>query len=317
MTLSELRYIVAVARERHFGRAAESCFVSQPTLSVAVKKLEEELGVVLFERQKAEITLTPVGERVVEQAQRVLEEADTVKQVAAQGRDQLSGPLRLGAIYTIAPYVLPQLIPKLHRLAPRMPLLIEENYTAVLAEQLKRGELDVILISLPFDEPGVLTRALYDEPFSVLLPAGHAWATKKQIKAEALADESLLLLGAGHCFRDQVLEVCPACNRSGAPGSIQRALEGSSLETIRHMVASGAGITVLPCTSVASSRYERNMLTVRPFARPVPKRRVALAWRRSFPRPQAVDVLARAVQACDFPGVAFVDAPKERRAPTG
>src|SRR5947199_1059207 len=167
MTLTELRYIVALARERHFGRAAEKCFVSQPTLSVAVKKLEDELGVVLFERGGTEVTATPVGSRVVEQAQRVLEEAAAIKNIAEQGKDELAAPLRFGAIYTIGPYLMPELIRLLHKSAPRMPLIIQENYTDRLAELLKSGDVDVITIALPFVQPGVLTQALYDEPFRV------------------------------------------------------------------------------------------------------------------------------------------------------
>jgi LysR family hydrogen peroxide-inducible transcriptional activator len=162
MTLNELRYIVAVARERHFGRAADACHISQPTLSVAVRKLEDELGVTLFERTPGEITPTPVGWRIVEQAQRVLEEAATVKQLASQGQDELAGMLRLGVIYTIGPYLLPHLIPRLRRRAPHMPLQIEENYTAVLNERLKDGELDVLILSLPFEGPGICTKSVYD-----------------------------------------------------------------------------------------------------------------------------------------------------------
>lgn len=294
MTLTELRYIVALARERHFGRAAEACFVSQPTLSVAVKKLEDELGVSLFERRANEVTVTALGERVIEQAQRVLEETEALKQLAIQGKDQLSAPLRIGAIYTIGPYLLPHLIPALRKRAPKMPLLVEENFTAVLTERLRRGDLDAIIISLPYEEPGVLTLPLYDEPFVVALPADHPWTKKKTVKATELPDENLLLLGSGHCFRDQVLKVCPALNRSSA-GSMQRTLEGSSLETIRHMVASGAGITVLPCSSVAGAAPEKRLLAIRPFASPAPSRRVALAWRKSFPRPQAIDALRAAL----------------------
>ncbi len=173
MTLTELRYIVALARERHFGHAAEACFVSQPTLSVAVRKLEEELGVASFERAGSALTVTPIGERIVAQAQRALQEAESVKDVAKAGQDQLSGPLRIGAIYTIGPYIFPPLIPLLHKLAPDMPLVIEENFTAVLAGKLKRGELDVIIISLPFAESGIVTLPLYREPFVVLLPPAH------------------------------------------------------------------------------------------------------------------------------------------------
>lgn len=309
MTLNELRYIVAVARERHFGHAAEACFVSQPTLSVAVKKLEDELGLPLFERSKNEVTVTASGEAVIAQAQRVLEQAEQLKQLASQGRDPLNGTLRLGAIYTIAPYVLPQLIPRLRRMAPNMPLLIEENFTAQLTERLKQGDLDVIVISLPYDEAGVRTLPLYEEPFDVLLPAGHAWEALEQIDAKTLAEGNLLLLGAGHCFRDQVLAMCPGCSRSAARGSMQKTLEGGSLETIRHMVASGAGVTVLPRTSIEANRHERNLLVVKPFAAPVPTRRVALAWRTSFPRPQAVQAIAQAVQACKLPGVESLQAP--------
>ncbi|BCB26538.1 LysR family transcriptional regulator [Sulfurimicrobium lacus] len=312
MTLTELRYIVSLARTRHFGRAAEACFVSQPTLSVAIRKLEEELGVALFERGASEISVTPVGERIVEQAQRVLEESATIKSIAQQGRDQLVGPLRLGAIYTIAPYLLPSLIPALHQLAPQMPLHLEENFTARLAERLKQGELDVIVIALPFAEPGVVTQALYDEPFMVAMPKTHAWCKKKLIPGAQLAEENLLLLGSGHCFRDQVLQACPALNRSSAaPGSMQRTFEGSSLETIRHMVASGAGITVLPCSAIGPAQHESKLLAFRPFATPVPGRRVALAWRKSFPRPQALEAVRQAALAALLPCVAMLDLPAE------
>lgn len=312
MTLTELRYIVSLARSRHFGRAAEACFVSQPTLSVAIRKLEEELGVALFERGASEISITPVGERVVEQAQRVLEETAAIKLIAQQGRDPLLGPLRLGAIYTIAPYLLPHLIPALHRLAPNMPLHLDENFTTRLTERLKQGELDAIIIALPFEEPGIVTQALYDEPFVVALPNSHPWCEKKTITSSELSQESLLLLGSGHCFRDQVLQVCPALNRSAAaPGSIQRILEGSSLETIRHMVASGTGLTVLPCSAVGPAQHENRLLAFRPFAAPVPSRRVALAWRKSFPRPQALDAVRQAILAASLPCVAMLDLPAE------
>ncbi|MGD8644684.1 MAG: hydrogen peroxide-inducible genes activator [Chromatiales bacterium] len=299
MTLSELRYIVALAREQHFGRAAEACFVSQPTLSVAVKKLEEELGVTLFERGKGEVTLTPIGELVVGQAQRALEEASAVKRIAQAHKDPLDGPLRLGLIYTIGPYLLPDLIPTLNERAPRMPLLIEESYTAELSRRLRQGDLDAIVISLPFEERGVLTRALYDEPFVVVVPAAHPWALREEIAADELAGEPLLMLGAGHCFRDQVLNACPSCNRAALNESeIQRTIEGGSLETIRHMVASGMGVTVLPCTAAGADRYQQRLLAVRRFSNPTPSRRVALAWRSSYPRPEAIEALHQAVSRC-------------------
>lgn len=308
MTLSELRYIVAVARERHFRHAAEACFVSQPTLSVAVKKLEDELGVSLFERGTGEVTVTTVGQQIVEQAQRVLEEADGIKHLARHGKNPLADMLRLGTIYTIGPYLLPRLIPRISEQAPEMPLMIEENFTSVLSERLKRGELDVIVISLPFNEPGVLTRPIYDESFSVLLPGDHPWSGQASVDVDQLAGEDVLLLGPGHCFRDQVLEVCPNCIRPTTGGnSLQRGLEGGSLETIRCMVASGVGITVLPCSTAAEDRFVEPLVRSLPFAGKAPHRRVALAWRKSFSRLEAVDVLARAIRGADLPCVSYLD----------
>ena len=307
MTLNELRYIVAVARERHFGRAAESCFVSQPTLSVAVKKLEDELGVSLFERGAGEVTVTGVGAQIVAQAQRVLEEAETIKRLARTGQDPLAGPLRVGAIYTVGPYLFPHLIPIMAERAPHMPLVIEENYTAALTERLRQGKLDTIVISLPFEEPGVTTAPLYDEPFVVLLPSSHPWTQRDSVEVEALGHENVLLLGPGHCFRDQVLEVCPQCHQpSYAEGHLQRALEGGSLETIRYMVASGVGLTVLPCTAAGAERFSERLVSVRRFSREAPHRRVALAWRKSFPRIEAVDLLRRTIAACNLSCVRWI-----------
>ena len=305
MTLTELRYIVAVARERHFGHAAQGCFVSQPALSVAIRKLEDELSAPLFERGKSEVTVTPVGALIVEQAQRVLEEASRVKELAAAGHDPLAGTLRLGAIYTIGPYLLPKLIPVLRRMAPAMQLMIQENFTHRLAEMLKQGEVDVIVVALPFAESGVATRAVYDEPFLVALPQGHALEKKRHITSDELARESLLLLGSGHCFRDQVLDLCSNVQRSKR-GALARTLEGGSLETIRQMVASGVGVTVLPATAVQPGETSSDLIRIRPFARPVPDRRVVLAWRKSFPRPEAIEALRQAILACDLPQVSKI-----------
>ncbi|ARS52466.1 hydrogen peroxide-inducible genes activator [Kushneria konosiri] len=298
MTLTELRYIVTLAQERHFGRAAERCFVSQPTLSVAVKKLEEELGVALFERSKSTVQVTPLGEKIVEQASRVLEQASAIKELANEGKDQLSSPLRVGAIHTIGPYLFPHLIPTLSEEAPQMPLYIEENLTGELRRKLRSGELDVIIVALPFAEPDVLTKSLYDEPFEVLLPAGHAWLSRKEIDRDVLYDEKMLMLGEGHCFRDQVLEACPTIkDHVHQPGNTLIA-EGGSLETIRHMVASGLGITVVPQSATGSVHYASGLLETRPFKDPAPYRTVALAWRASFPRPKAIDAITRAIKAC-------------------
>jgi LysR family hydrogen peroxide-inducible transcriptional activator len=300
MTLTELRYIVAVARERHFGRAAESCFVSQPTLSIAIRKLEEELGIKLFERgSKNEVRLTEIGSAIVEQAQRVLEESEVITQLAQQGKDPLRGSLRLGLIYTIAPYLLPGLIPRLHQAAPEMRLIIEENYTSELAKQLKQGRMEAIVISLPFEEPGIEVRPVYEEPFEVAVPRGHPWERRKRVAPADLANENLLLLGAGHCFRDQVLQACPECNRTIHTGnSLQRTLEGSSLETIRHMVATGVGVTVLPCTSISKSTQNLDLLSILPFKDPAPGRTVAVAWRRKFPRQEAIELLCETIAKC-------------------
>jgi LysR family hydrogen peroxide-inducible transcriptional activator len=301
MTLNELRYVVALARERHFGRAADACFVSQPTLSVAVKKLEDELGVSLFERATGEVAITEIGAAVVARAQRVLEEAEGLQAVARSGRDPLLGPLRIGAIYTVGPYLLPRLVPALNHSAPSMPLIIEENFTAVLADRLKRAQLDLIVISLPFDEPGIQTLPLYDEEFVVLLPGSHPWAARESIEAEDLADERVLLLGPGHCFRDQVLEVCPQCiNGADHADGLGRNLEGGSLETIRCMVASNVGITVLPMSAAREDRLGGQVVCARPFAGHPPTRCVALAWRKSFPRTEAVEAVATAVRAVNL-----------------
>jgi LysR family hydrogen peroxide-inducible transcriptional activator len=305
MTLTELRYIVTLAQEKHFGRAAERCHVSQPTLSVAVKKLEEELGISLFERSKTRVSPTPMGEEIVAQAQIVLEQSSAIKDIANSGKDQMSSPLKVGAIFTIGPYLFPQFIPELQALAPQMPLYVEEGYTATLRHRLRKGDLDVIIVALPFTEADVVTQKLYEEPFVVLLPSAHALATKDSIKSEDLAKENILLLGPGHCFRDQILEACPsiqtpkptsANNSSSADdiNPIRTASEGSSLETLRHMVASGIGITILPA-SAAISCYGPETLITRPLADTQASRAVGLAWRASFPRHKAIDVLRQAI----------------------
>jgi len=303
VTLTELRYVVALARERHFGRAAQKCFVTQPTLSLALAKLEDELGVKLFERNKNEVLVTARGTQIVEQARRVLDEVAKIPHLARGGRDQLAGALRLGAIPTIGPYLLPDLVPILRKRAPAMPLVIEENLTGNLAPMLRDGELDVVIIALPFAIPGVKTRIVYEEPFSVVVPEGHRWQERKAVKAGELADENLLVLNAGHCFRDQVMEACPGqANTALAEGRA-----GSSLETIRNMVASGLGVSVLPASALVP-RYATKLLRSVPFTNPAPSRKVALAWRASFDRPLAVETLAAAIQSVRIPGLRMAKA---------
>lgn len=300
MTLTELRYIVTLAQEQHFGRAADKCHVSQPTLSIAVKKLEDELGIALFERTKSRVNATPLGEQIIAQAQKVLELTAGIKEIIDAGKDQLSSPLAVGAIFTIGPYLLPQFIPHLQKLASKMPLYVEEGYTASLSKKLRNGELDVIIVALPFSEPDVVTQVLFDEPFVVLMPRAHPLANKAAIDPRDLDKEEVLLLGEGHCFRDQVLSSCPqlqsAEDRASQP--LRTAAEGSTLETLRHMVASGLGITVLPMSAAETSLYAANLLITRPFIAPAPTRTLALAWRASFPRHKAIDVLRKAIQAC-------------------
>ncbi len=319
MTLTELKYIVAVARERHFGKAADACFVSQPTLSVAVKKLEEELDVKLFERSANEVTVTPLGEEIVRQAQSVLEQAANIKDIAKRGKDPLAGPLKLGVIYTIAPYLLPALVRQVITKSPQMPLVLQENFTVKLLEMLRTGEIDCAILAEPFPDTGLALAPLYDEPFFAAVPSSHALAQQASVTAEQLKNETMLLLGNGHCFRDHVLEVCPEFARfsSDAEG-IRKSFEGSSLETIKHMVAAGMGITLVPRLSVPKEALEpkkrgaeESFVKYLPVldtrsdgsSLPPPTRRVVLAWRRSFTRYEAIAALRNAIYSCELPGV--------------
>jgi LysR family hydrogen peroxide-inducible transcriptional activator len=308
MTLTELKYIVAVARQKHFGHAAETCFVAQPTLSVAIKKLEDELGVVIFERGGTEISMTPLGAMIVSQAERVLEQTAAIKEIAQQNKDPLAGSLRLGIIYTIAPYLLPALVHNMIEKVPQMPLVLQENFTIRLLEMVRQGELDAAIMALPFSDQGLMVQPLYDEPFVVAFPKNHAWSNKKEIDAADLKSETMLLLGNGHCFRDQVLEVCPDMGRfSNISSGISRTFEASSLETIRHMVASGIGVTVLPRSSVPDMQPNQGMLRYMPFSEPIPVRRVVLAWRKSFTRTAAIEAVRQAVLASDLPGATMLN----------
>ena len=324
MTLTELKYIVALAREKHFGHAAEACFVSQPTLSVSIKKLEEELECKLFERSANEVTVTALGEEIVRQAQSVLEQASMIKEIAKRGKDPLAGSLKLGVIYTIAPYLLPALVRQIIESTPQMPLSLQENFTVKLLEMLRTGEIDCAILAEPFPDTGLAVAPLYDEPFMIAVPSTHALASRDSISAEELKQETMLLLGNGHCFRDHVLEVCPEFARfsSNAEG-IRKSFEGSSLETIKHMVAAGMGITVVPQLSVPKSAFalantalsatkkraakaevdEEPYVRYIPFEGSPPTRRVVLAWRRSFTRYEAIAALRNAVYACELAGV--------------
>jgi LysR family hydrogen peroxide-inducible transcriptional activator len=313
MTLTELKYIVAVAREKHFGKAAEACYVSQPTLSVAVKKLEEELEVKLFERSANEVTVTDLGEDIVRQAQSVLEQAANIREIAKRGKDPLAGPLTLGVIYTIGPYLLPDLVRQVIAGTPQMPLMLQENFTVKLLEMLRTGEIDCAILAGPFPDAGLAIAPLYDEPFLAAVPTNHALAARSSVSTDDLKRETMLLLGSGHCFRDHVLEVCPEFARfSSNTEGIRKSFEGSSLETIKHMVAAGMGVTLVPRLGVPkeamalSPRRKRNedpYIKYLPFEGEPPTRRVVLAWRRSYTRYEAIAALRNAIYACELPGV--------------
>ena len=318
MTLTELKYIVAVAREKHFGKGADACHVSQPTLSVAIKKLEEELQVKLFERNANEITITPLGEEIIRQAQSVLEQAEQIKDIARRGKDPLAGSLRLGVIYTIGPYLLPDLVRQMIATLPQMPLMLQENFTVKLLDELRNGEIDCAILAEPFPDTNLAIAPLYDEPFMAAVPSSHPLAARSSITAEEIKKETMLLLGNGHCFRDHVLEVCPEFARfSSSSGGIQKSFEGSSLETIKHMVAAGMGITLVPRLGVPKEALlapvkgkkstvpaeQPAFIKYLPFEGHIPSRRVVLAWRRSFTRYEAIAALRNAIYACELPGV--------------
>ncbi|KEQ00799.1 MULTISPECIES: hydrogen peroxide-inducible genes activator [Snodgrassella] len=304
MTLTELRYIVAVAQEKHFGRAAQRCFVSQPTLSIAIKKLEEELGLPLFDRSSNEVMTTDAGQRIVVQARRVLEEADRIKLMANQEQSELEGIFKLGLIFTIAPYLLPKLILSLREMAPEMPLQLDENYTDVLKESLKRGDLDAIVVAEPFVETGLETIPLYDEPFFVIVPKGHAFEQLDEVTPKQLGEERVLLLTEGNCMRDNVLASCQELASRQKIQGLSNSIQGSSINTIRHMVASGLGISVMPATALTEN--DHLLFSIIPFTSPTPERRVVLASRRNFVRPKALRMIKSAILASQLTGVKFI-----------
>ncbi len=301
MTLNELKYIIALNQEKHFRKAAEKCFVSQPTLSIAIKKLEDELGVQLFERYKHDILITPIGKQIIEISEEILKLSQNIKELAKEYQGDLSTELKIGAIYTIAPYLFPKLIPNFHALAPNVSLIIEENYTHVLAEKLKTGELDIAILSLPFNEPNIETFNLYEEPFKLILPKEKEITKKSCLDSiDQLQNETILLLGAGHCFRDQVIDSFPhLLNTNQQTHSLQKTFEGSSLETIRYMVASGVGVSIFPCSTL--SERDEGLLNIKELPNPKPSRTVALAWRKSFPREKILELFKQAALEVNIP----------------
>lgn len=310
MTLTELKYIIAVAREKHFGRAALSCAVSQPSLSVAVRKLEDELGVAIFERRSNDIALTPIGALIVEQANKVFEDARRITEIARQGQDPLSGPLRLGVIYTIGPYLLPDLISRMSASTPQMPLILEEGFTTELLAKLRSGLLDVAITADTLVDTGFMTQEIYEELFVVAVPAHHPWVNRSYVGTDELRDQKLLLLGTGHCFRDQILGICPDLARFNSSASeMQKTVGGSSLQTIFHMVAQGLGITVLPASAVPYLTGLSTAIKILPFKNPPPSRRAVLVWRKTFTRAAAITALRNAMKDIHLNGCRPVDEP--------
>lgn len=302
MTLTELRYLVCLAKEKHFGKAAKKCHISQPTLSIALNKIEKKLGVIIFERLPSEIRITHIGEKIIAQAERVLAEMMLINEIVEGNKLQLNSPLKVGGIYTVSPYLFPKLIPRLNRIAPDMSLIIDENFTSNLQPKLQAGDLDAIFIAMPFKAEGIITKPLYEETFVVLMRKDHPLHVKKTITANDLLNENLLLLGEDHCLRDQIIAACPGCYQKVG---IQQTREGTSLETLRHMVASGLGITILPSSATQVKHYNA-ILCTRPFAQNPPKRTIALAWRANFPRVKAVDAIIKALTVIKLNGTCLV-----------
>jgi LysR family hydrogen peroxide-inducible transcriptional activator len=291
MNLRDLRYLVALADARHFGRAAEKSHVSQPTLSAQIKKLEDYLGVKLVERQPRKVALTEVGERIVERARRILRDSDEMVELARQSHDPLAGKLRVALIPTIGPYLLPTVAPKIRRALPKLQLLLYEYQTETLLERLRDGDLDLGILALGVETEEFESRALFDEPFTVALPASHPLAKKSSLKVEDLSGETLLLLEDGHCLRDQALDVCGRIDVREAQD-----FRATSLETLRQMVAAGLGVTLLPELATEGPFAGARNLAVRPFAKPVPRRTVGAVWRRSSTRGAAIAALCDVIQ---------------------
>jgi LysR family transcriptional regulator, hydrogen peroxide-inducible genes activator len=292
LKLKDLRYLVALADTRHFGRAAERCFVSQPTLSTQLKKLEDYLGVQLIERQPKRVALTAAGEAIVARARRILEASDEVVTLARAHRDPLAGALRIAMLPTIGPYVLPRVVRDIRKALPRLDLRLYEYPTAAMLTRLRAGEIDLGILALPVDLDGLEARALYDEPFMVAVPATHPLAKRDSIRVQDLHDETLLLLEDGHCLRDQALEVC------GEVGVHEKQdFRATSLETLRQMVATGAGVTLLPELATLGAYRHARGVTVRPFARPAPLRRIGGVWRKSTARHAAIEAVCNEIAA--------------------
>jgi len=286
LKLKDLRYLVAVADTRHFGRAAAKCFVSQPTLSAQLRKLEQDLGVQLIERQPRRVSLTPAGEEVTRHARQMLETGEAIVTLAQTRRDPLAGQLRLALLPTIGPYLLPQVALKLRKALPRLELMLYEYQTAPMLEHLHAGEIDVGLLALPVNDEALASRELYEEPFVLALPESHRLAARAQVRVDDLDGETLLLLEDGHCLRDQALEICARSNVHE-----KQDFRATSIETLRQMVAAGVGITLLPALASRGAYAHARGIAIREFARPIPSRRIGVVWRKSSARLSAIGAL--------------------------
>ena len=292
LKLKDLRYLVAVADTRHFGRAAERSFVSQPTLSAQLKKLEEYLGVQLIERAPKRVQLTAAGEEVVERARRILEASDEIVELARGHRDPLAGRLRLALLPTIGPYLLPNVAARLRKQLPRLELMLYEYQTDPMLEKLHSGEIDVGILALPVPMDGLESWELYKEPFTVAVPSTHRLAQRNSIRIEDLSHETLLLLEDGHCLRDQALDIC-----SSTDVHEKQDFRATSLETLRQMVAAGVGITLLPELAGRGAYGNARGVAIKPFVRPVPTRTIGAVWRKSTTRREAIEALCRLIEA--------------------
>lgn len=294
MNLKDLKYLVALADTGHFGKAAERSFVSQPTLSAQLKKLEEYLGVKLVERQPKNVQLTEIGKQVVVRARRMLDEGDEIVALARNNTDPLAGRLKMALIPTIGPYLLPRVMQKIRKSLPHLGLMLYEHQTEPLVKRLRDGEIDLGIMALPAPNDGLQSRALYEEQFTVALPLHHPLAAKSSIKIQDLQNQTLLLLEDGHCMRDQALEICSRIEVREAED-----FRGTSLETLRQMVVAGLGCTLLPELAVDSPFGSQRGLTIRQFAKPAPTRTVGAVWRKSSTRSVAIgalcDVIERAI----------------------
>jgi LysR family transcriptional regulator, hydrogen peroxide-inducible genes activator len=295
MTLTELRYLVALAKEQHFAQAATTCCVSASTLSMAIRRLESEFGGALFDRSSAGVRITPLGEQIVVRAQQAVAHADTITTLAATSTQPLAEPLTIGAPHTIGPYFFPLMIPHLRQLTTNPHLQLKEGDGNALAKRLAQGELDALLTSLPFEHPDTVTRTLFDEPLVVIMPPRHTLAARPSLTPEDLLNQEVLLPDANHCLRQQILEACP---QLGDNGKAHTAAEGGTLETLRHMVVCSLGLAIVPLSAVGPASQTSENLTSRPFADPSIKRTLGLAWRASFPRHDAIDILITALLAC-------------------